>query len=73
MLIFPDSEGTCSIVYRPDTLTPEERALGIEVVGLPMPETSEGMYAILKGNKGTGELWYEYKAIPEAESEPVAP
>ena len=63
IIIFPGPHGA-SVHYRPDLLTPEQKARGIELAALPTPEPPAGKYAVLMGDKGTGQVWYEYKDIP---------
>jgi len=63
---FPDFNGNCSIVYDETTLTTEQKSNGIAVESLPIPETPEGHKAILKGDKATEQVWYEYVDQPES-------
>lgn len=62
--IFPGGNGECSISYRPDLLSEEDKERGIALEELPVPDKIEGKYAILMANKETGKVWYAYKDIP---------
>jgi hypothetical protein len=70
MIIFPSPMGA-SIVYREDTLTDEQKAKGIRVDSLPVPEHREGKVPVLNGNLETGQVFYEYKDKPEEVKDPV--
>ncbi|MBA7650661.1 hypothetical protein ES703_58471 [subsurface metagenome] len=62
--IFPSGNGECSISYRPDLLSDEDKERGIALDELPMPDKIEGKHAVLMANKEAGKVWYDYRDIP---------
>jgi hypothetical protein len=64
--IFPNPDGYgASIVYREDTLSEENKARGIKVDSIPQPENIPGKTPVLKADKKTGTVFYEYVDTPE--------
>ena len=61
--VFPDENGNCAIHYKPELLTKHDKQNGFAVENLPVPETREGKQAILKFDKATKQLSYEYVDI----------
>lgn len=57
--VFPSNDGA-SIVYDETTLTEEYKLKGIPLEQLPDIVPQEGKKPILKANKETGEVWWEY-------------
>ncbi|MBA7628711.1 hypothetical protein ES703_36206 [subsurface metagenome] len=64
IIVFPGSNGECSISYRPDLLSDEVKERGIALDKLPVPDKIEGKRAVLMANKETSKVWYEYRDIP---------
>ncbi len=62
--LFENDNSNASVVYDETTLTNDQKANGIAIESLPIAETPEGKQAVLKCNKSTGEVWYEYVDIP---------
>ena len=62
--LFENDNNNASVVYDETTLTNDQKANGIAIESLPIAETPEGKQAVLKCNKSTGEVWYEYVDIP---------
>ena len=62
--LFENGDNNASVVYDETTLTAEQKTKGIAVEVLPVPETPEGKQSVLKCNKSTGEVWYEYVDTP---------
>lgn len=58
--VFENDNNDASIVYDGMILTEEERTKGIAIEQLPAREEIEGKIAVLKCNKSTNEVWYEY-------------
>lgn len=54
-----------SIVYDGSTITAEQRAQAVAVETLPAPQTPEGKYAVLRADKATETVYYEYLDIPQ--------
>lgn len=53
-----------SIIYDGSTLTEEQKNKAIIVAEQPEKEDIEGKHAVLRYDKKTGEVWYEYEDIP---------
>ena len=66
MCLFPQQpDGYCSIHYKPERLTQEQRNAGILVDALPAkPAVQPGCFLALKGDKATETAWYENVAYP---------
>jgi uncharacterized protein YaiL (DUF2058 family) len=62
--LFENPNNSASIVYDETTLTDAQKTKGVAVEELPKPKTPEGKQAILKVNKSTSEIWYEYIDAP---------
>jgi hypothetical protein len=62
--LFENPDNSASIVFDETTLTDAHKAKGVAVEELPTPQTPEGKQAILKVNKSTSEVWYEYVDAP---------
>jgi hypothetical protein len=62
--LFENPDNHASVVYDENILTTAEKFRGIAVEGLPVPDSYENKYALLKCRKSTGEVWYEYEDIP---------
>lgn len=62
--LFENGDNNASVVYDETTLTEQEKTKGIPVAELPIADIPEGKQAVLKCNKSTGEVWYEYVDIP---------
>lgn len=54
-----------NIVYDGSTITDKQKAQAVEVSTLPDPEVIEGKVAILKANKATETVYYEYIDKPK--------
>lgn len=54
-----------SIVYDGNTITDEQKAKAVAVESLPIAETPEGKTAVLKSNKATETVYYEYIDKPK--------
>jgi hypothetical protein len=66
--IEPGKAIVMSMVYDAETrLEDFERAGGIMVESLPIPEHKEGKMSVLLINPDTKELWYDYQEIPPRE------
>ena len=63
IVVFPGPYGA-SVHFRPDLLSAEERARGMEVETLPAPEPMAGTTPVLMADKETGSIWYEYVDTP---------
>lgn len=61
--VFENYGNKASIVYDETTITEEEKSDGIGLEKLPEPEIIEGKTEILKCNKITKEVWYDYEEI----------
>jgi hypothetical protein len=53
-----------SVVYDGSTISEEQKARAVVVEALPEPQTPEGKYPVLRANKATETVYYEYKDIP---------
>jgi len=62
--IFEGKDNLASVIVQCNTLTEQEKARGIILETLPIADEVEGKHAILKANKSTNEVWYEYADIP---------
>lgn len=67
--LFENPNNNASIVYDGSTLTDEQKAQAVAVEQLPVAETPQGKVAILKVDKATGNVWYEYEDAPVNELE----
>ena len=54
-----------NVVYDGSTITEEEKTKAVAVASLPEPEQIEGKIAVLKANKATNEVYYEYIDRPK--------
>jgi hypothetical protein len=59
--VFPEG----NIVYDGSTISDEQKLKAVAVESLPEPQTPEGKYAVIRADKATGEVWYEYIDIPK--------
>lgn len=55
-----------SIVYDESVLTKEDKARAVAVEALPAKETPLGKIEIIKADKKTNEVWWEYIDSPQA-------
>lgn len=69
--VFENDNNDASIVYDGTILTEAERTKGIAIEQLPHKEEIEGKIAVLKCNKATGEVWYEYIDKPIDEDKKI--
>lgn len=65
-----------NIVYDGSTITDEQKTKAVAVEALPKPDVTEGKIAVLRANKATETVYYEYIDAPidpisEIISEPV--
>lgn len=54
-----------SIVYDSSTISNEQRNQAVAVESLPEPEEIDDKIAVLKANKATNEVYYEYVDKPK--------
>ena len=54
-----------SVVYDGSSISDKEKARAVEVENLPKKETPSGRRAILKADKRTEKVWYEYEENDE--------
>ena len=59
--VFPEG----NVVYDGSTISDEQKAKAVAVESLPKPQTPEGKYAVIRANKATETVYYEYKDIPK--------
>jgi len=69
ILVFHSGGRVERIHYKPELLSQEQRANGIEVDAVPEPEQREGKIPVLHVSAQTKELWYEYVDRPLTELE----
>ena len=61
--LFENANNDVSIVFDETTLTEEQKSRAIALESLPPKEEVEGKLAVLKANKGTNKVWWEYVDI----------
>jgi hypothetical protein len=54
-----------NIVYDDSTISDAQKAQAVAVESLPEPQTPQGKYAVIRANKATNTVYYEYKDIPK--------
>ena len=54
-----------NIVYDGSTISDVQKAQAVAVESLPEPQTPQGKYAVIRANKATNTVYYEYKDIPK--------
>ena len=54
-----------NIVYDGSTINDAQKAQAVAVESLPEPQTPQGKYAVIRANKATETVYYEYKDIPK--------
>ena len=54
-----------NIVYDDSTISDAQKAQAVAVESLPEPQTPEGKYAVIRADKATETVYYEYKDIPK--------
>ena len=54
-----------NIIYDGSTISDTQKAQAVAVESLPEPQTPEGKYAVIRANKATETVYYEYKDIPK--------
>ena len=54
-----------NIVYDGSTISDAQKAQAVAVESLPEPQTPEGKYAVIRANKTTETVYYEYKDVPK--------
>jgi hypothetical protein len=54
-----------NVVYDGSTISDEQKAQAVAVESLPEPQTPEGKYAVIRANKATETVYYEYRDIPK--------
>lgn len=54
-----------SVVYDGDTITDDEKSRAVAIDELPNPKILEGKTAVLKANKATESVFYEYVDKPK--------
>ena len=59
--VFPQG----NIVYDGSTINDAQKAQAVAVESLPEPQTPQGKYAVIRANKATETVYYEYKDIPK--------
>ncbi len=59
--VFPEG----NIVYDGNTISDEQKAQAVAVESLPEPQTPEGKHAVIRADKATETVYYEYKDIPK--------
>jgi len=59
--VFPEG----NVVYDGNTISEEEKLKAVAVESLPEPQTPEGKYAVVRANKATETVYYEYKDKPK--------
>lgn len=59
--VFPEG----NVVYDGNTISDEQKAQAVAVESLPEPQTPEGKYAVIRADKATETVYYEYKDIPK--------
>lgn len=61
--LFENANNDVSIVFDGTTLTEDQKSRAIVLENLPPKEEVEGKLAVLKANKGTNEVWWEYSDV----------
>ncbi|WP_026395912.1 hypothetical protein [Acetobacterium malicum] len=64
--VFENPNNGASIVYDETTLTTENKAKGIALESLPVPEMQAGKIPVLKCEKATERVWYDYVDEPKS-------
>ena len=59
--VFPEG----NVVYDGNTISDEQKTQAVAVESLPEPQTPEGKYAVIRADKATETVYYEYKDIPK--------
>lgn len=59
--VFPEG----NVVYDGNTISDEQKAQAVAVESLPEPQIPEGKYAVIRADKATETVYYEYKDIPK--------
>lgn len=54
-----------SVVYDGSTISEEQKAKAVATESLPEPEIIDGKYPVLRANKETETVYYEYRGIPK--------
>ena len=54
-----------NIVYDGSTISDAQKAQAVAVESLPEPQTPEGKYAVIRANKATETVYFEYKDVPK--------
>ena len=67
--VFENENNNASIVYDGNTLTDLHKQNAIAISNLPEKENGEGKNAILKCNKSTGEVWWEYEDVQQTDEQ----
>lgn len=65
MYVFEGKNNMASVVYDDNTLAEEEKISGIYATELPIKQNIEGKTAILKADKKTNYIWWEYQNLSE--------
>lgn len=58
--VFENENNNASIVFNENVLTEDQKKIGIAIEKLPVSEEIPGKHPVLKADKSTGSVWYEY-------------
>lgn len=65
--IFEDIDKNATIVFEGNLLTDAEKERAIAIETLPVKNVPDGKISVLKADKETESVWYEYVDSPETE------
>lgn len=58
-----------SIVFDGSTISEEQKSQAVAIESLPIAKKVDGKIAIIKADKSTESVWYEYEDVPKTEEE----